>query len=122
MLSVTVDDILLSYRDELIRLNFYEHLSTAFDITTPTNTTKLKFLSLTLFQSETGTSIDQTNHIKSSILSPWFDHGHPTKITNTPFPIDSTFEHDLATSPPLQGNDLTIYEERYHGPDRKSVV
>ncbi len=45
MISITVDDILLSYKDEITQQQFYNHLSNAFDITTPTNTTRIKFLS-----------------------------------------------------------------------------
>ncbi len=115
MLSVTVDDFLLSYRNDKIQNEFYTHLSTAFDITTPSDITKLKFLSLNIYQSEYGTSIDQTNHIHSNILTSWFEDGHSPKITNTPFPTDTTFECDLSQSPPLDGDDLVMYESRYHG-------
>ena len=51
MLSITVDDLLLSYKNDHVEQAFYAHLSQAFDITTPTDTTKLKFLSLTIYQS-----------------------------------------------------------------------
>ena len=115
MLSVTVDDFLLSYRNDKIQKEFYDHLSAAFDITTPSTITKLKFLSLTIYQSEYGTSIDQTNHIQSKILAPWFNDGHSPKVTNTSFPTDSSFECDLSQSPPLDDDDLLMYEKRYHG-------
>ena len=115
MLSITVDDILLSFRNPKTKQEFYDHLSTAFDITTPSDTTKLKFLSLTIFQSKYGTSIDQTHHIQTKILSTWFNKGHKQQIRNTPFPIDSNFELDLSESPPLQGSELQLYEHRYHG-------
>ena len=76
MLSITVDDLLLSYKDYTVATEFYDQLSKAFDITTPTDTTKLKFLSLTIYQSPQGTSIDQTNHIVGklvdhSLISSW---------------------------------------------------
>ncbi len=90
-------------------------MSTAFDITTSSDITILKFLSLTIYQSEYGTSIDQTSHIQSKILAPWFDDGHSPKITNASFPTDSTFEYDLSQSPPLDDDDLIMYEKRYHG-------
>ena len=121
MLSVTVDDFLLSYRDDSVQSKFYDHLSSAFDITTPSDITKLKFLSLTIYQSPQGTSIDQTHHITSKILSSWFDNGHSTKITNSPFPTDSTFEYDLSQSPPLTDDDLLKYESRYHGAFNHSI-
>ena len=115
MLSITVDDLLLSTKQSFLQDQFYKHLSAAFDITMPTNIQRLKFLSLTLFQSEYGTSIDQAHHIDSKILSHWFNNGHPTKIVNTPFPFDSELEKNLAQSPPLEGSDLNMYETCYHG-------
>ena len=46
------------------------HNNIAFDITTPSDITKLKFiLSLTIYQSSSGTSIEQTNHIQTKVLS-----------------------------------------------------
>ena len=121
MISITVDDILLSYRDETTEQRFYKHLSTAFDITTPSDVTHMKFLSLSIFQSDNGTSIDQSYHIMSKILSPWFDHGHHIKKVNTPFPTDSQFEHDLSQSSPLVGSDLELYESRFHGPFNHTI-
>ena len=121
LLSITVDDLLLSYKDESIQNKFFNHLSSAFDITTPSDTTKLKFLSLTLYQSDHGTSIDQTNHIHSKILLPWIQHYKPLRITNTPFPTDSDFELDLSQSPALHGSDLQLYEARYHGPFNHTI-
>ena len=69
LLSIMVDDFLLSYRTEATQQHFYKNLSSAFDITTPSDITKLKFLSLTIYQSKFGTSIDQTSHIQSKILA-----------------------------------------------------
>ena len=114
MLSITVDDLLLSFKINDTQQQFYKDLSSAFDVTTPTDTKYMKFLSLHLYQSEFGTSIDQTKHIKK-ILSTWFDNGHTTKIVNSPFPTDPTFELDLSQSPVLTESDLEIYETRYLG-------
>ena len=75
MLSITVDNLLLSYKNDNVEQAFHTHLSRAFDITTPTDTTKLKFLSLTIYQSPDGTSIDQTQRKKQKILNIWFANG-----------------------------------------------
>lgn len=70
MLSTTVNDLLLSYKNETIEKEFREHLSNTFDITTPDyNITELKFLSLTIYQSEHVTPIVQTQYIQDKILS-----------------------------------------------------
>ncbi len=114
MLSITVDDLLLSYKTEDTQQIFYNKLSSAFDVTTPSDTTRMKFLSLHIFQSSHGTSIDQTTHI-NQILATWFDNGHPTRIVNSPFPTDSAFELALSQSPSLEGSELELYETRFHG-------
>ena len=110
MLSITVDDLLLSFKNDAIQQQFYENLSSAFDVTTPTNTTRMKFLSLHIYQSDSGTSIDQTQHI-NKILATWFDNGHATKIVNSPFPTDTNFEMDLSQTPVLTESDLELYEK-----------
>ena len=114
MLSITVDDLLLIYKNKDTQQLFYEKLSSAFDITTPSNVTRMKFQSLHIYQSPHGTSIDQTKHI-NQILATWFDNGHHTRVVNSPFPTDSTFEMDLSQSPPLEGSELESYETRFHG-------
>ena len=115
MLSVTVDDLLLSYKNQAIQQNIYNHLSSAFDITTPSDISKLKFLSLTIYQSSHGTRIDQSHHIQNKILAHWFDQGHLSKKIHFPFPTDSSFELDLSQASPLTGSDLETYEAQYHG-------
>ncbi len=121
LLSIMVDDFLLSYRTEATQQHFYKNLSSAFDITTPSDITKLKFLSLTIYQSKFGTSIDQTSHIQSKNLAPWFDNGHLPKYVNSPFPTDTHYEEDLAQSTPLQDDELKLYEKRYHGALNQSI-
>ena len=78
-------------------------------------------MSLNIYQSKYGTSIDQTSHIQSKILAPWFDDGHFTKIVNSPFPTDTHYEEDLAQSDPLEGDELQLYEKRYHGAFNQSI-
>ncbi len=50
MLSITVDDLLLSYKTDDTQQLFYNKLSSAFDVTTPSDTTRIKFLSLHIYQ------------------------------------------------------------------------
>ena len=115
LLYITVDDFLLSYRDESTQQNFYNHSSSAFNITTPSNITKLNFLSLAIYQSNFGTNIDQTNHIQCKIIAPWFTNSHFPKFTNSPFPTDTNFELDLSQASPLEGDELNSYKPRYQG-------
>lgn len=118
MFLITVNDLLLLYKLEETQQHFYTKHSITFDIATPQDITKFKFLSLTIYhQSEYGTSIDQTNQIKTKILDHcWFDHDHLPKIINTPFPTDTnSCELDLSKTPPLTGNELVLYETRSRG-------
>ncbi len=117
----TVDDFLFSYYTENTEQKFYAHLSAAFDITTPSAITKFKILSPTIYQSEYGTSLDQTSHIKSNILAPWFDKGHLPKEVNSSFPTKTNSELDLSQSPPLEGDELQKYKSRYHGAFNHSI-
>ena len=96
-------------------------MTAAFDITTWRNITKFKFLSMTIYQSDNGTCIDQTTHITTKILEQWFNHGHMTKIVNTPYPTDSTFELELSTDIPLDEETMSKYEMRYHGPFNHTI-
>ena len=121
MLSITVDDLLLSYKNEQTQQQFYKHLSAAFDMTTPPDISKFKFLSLTIYQSAHGTSIDQTTHINTKILDQWFNNGHTPKTVNTPYPTDKDFELDLSAAPVLDEDTLQIYETRYHGPFNHTI-
>ena len=111
LLSVAVDDLLLTYREESTQQYFYKNISAAFDITTPSDITRIYFLSLHIYQSTHGTSIDQTNHI-SNILSTWIKAGNEMKVVNFPFPTDSTFKQDLSQSPALDETELHIYEKK----------
>ena len=70
LLSITVDDFLQSFRDENTQQNLYKHLSSVFDITTPSDITRLKFFSLTICQSDFGTNTDQINYIQCTVLAP----------------------------------------------------
>ena len=121
MLSITVDDLLLSYKDNSIQQQFFTHISAAFDITTPPNISKFKFLSMTIYQSKFGTSIDQTTHIATKILDKWFTNGHTPKRVHTPYPTEHTFEFNLSETPPLDDEMLPIYEARYHGPFNHTI-
>ena len=86
----------------------------AFDITTPGYRQQFTFLSLRIFQSESGISIDQTQHIYTNILSEWYDNPKITKKHDTPIKAHPTYEHDLAQCPPLTPTELQAYEQKYH--------
>lgn len=61
------------------------------------------------------------SHLKSNILATWFENRHSPKVKNLTFPTDANFEHDLSESRPLEGDELQMYESRYHGPFNHSI-
>ena len=79
MLSTTVDNFLLLFKDTSVRDTFFQFMQQAFDVTTSGYKQQLTFLSLRIYQSETGISIDQTQHIYTNILSEWYDNKHNIK-------------------------------------------
>ena len=116
MLSTTVDDFYLSSIDKQIEDIFFQYKSSVFYITSPSDTIKIDFLSLQIYRSKFGTSLDQTHHIYKNILSGYFEPGHTTKNIDTPIQVDPMFEHDLANSTPSSPEELRHYEDRYKGP------
>ena len=114
ILSTIVDDFLLSFKGPSIRNEFFKFMQDAFDITTPGYRQQFTFLSLRIFQSESGISIDQTQHIYTNILSEWYDNPKITKKHDTPIKAHPTYEHDLAQCPPLTPTELQAYEQKYH--------
>ncbi len=115
MLSTTVDDFLLSFKHPTIRDHFFKFMSEAFDVTTPGYQTQLTFLSLRIYQSEHGISVDQTNHIYNNILSDWSSHKINYQHHDNPMKAHPTYEYELSQSPPLSSKDLEAYEQKYHG-------
>ena len=115
MLSNTVDDFYLSSVNQQVEDEFFSYMLSVFDITTLKDTTKIDFLSLRIYKTNLGTSVDQTYHIYKNIISGYFDPGHSPKITNTPIRATSTYERDLANDVPLSPIELEQYEKRYRG-------
>jgi hypothetical protein len=65
----------------------------------------LKFLNLRIVQSPLGVSFDQTKHITTQILEPYFEKTPKSIIPRRlyPFPIEASFEYILYEAPPLSG-------------------
>ena len=116
MLSTTVDDFYLSTINKQVQDDFFTSMSAVFDITSPKKSNIIDFLSLRIYHSEYGTSIDQTQHIHKNVLSHYFPPGYNAKIVDTPIRADPTYEYVLGNSLPLSSTDLPEYEHRYHGP------
>ena len=71
MLSKTVDNFYLSSIDQQVEDTFFKYMSSESGITSPKNTNKIDFLSLHIYFSKFGTSVDQTYHIYKKIMIFW---------------------------------------------------
>jgi hypothetical protein len=80
-----------------------------FDLTSKQGSV-LKFLNLRIVQSPLGVSFDQTKHITTQIIEPYFGKTPSSSIPHHlyPFPIEAPFESKLYEAPPLTGLDLHI--------------
>ena len=90
------------------------HLKRFVPITTQDDAV-MKYLNVRLVQTDLGISIDQTHHIKTTILDPWFPKGELIKTADTPYRTDSDFEKALRTQLPATGKELAQLEAKYKG-------
>jgi hypothetical protein len=105
------DDLLMASDTDAPFHHLRAELQKMFDLTCKQGSI-LKFLNLHLIQSPNGVSIDQTQHIKTHVLDPYFTDVPPTSIPHHyyPFPIEASFEQMLYEAPPLTGIDLQQVE------------
>ena len=112
----STDDFMCTYTTEKLFSMFKEHMEKFVPVTVQTAAV-MKYLSLRIIQSDLGISIDQTHHIKTSILDKWFPPGmvERLKTADTPYPTDSKFEKDLSETLPATGEELTKLELEFGG-------
>ena len=116
MLSSTVNNFYLSSIDKNFENDFFQYMSSVFDITSPANTNEIDFLSLRIRRSDKGTSVDQTNYIYRNILSTYFSPGDTVAVIDTPICAKPTYESELGNRPPIPLSELEEYERKYKGP------
>ena len=113
-LALATDDILLASTSPLL----YEKLKATFDTYFAYNTVDgptLLFFNYRIIQSEHGTSIDQYNHIRQSLLQIFFPDTLSVQFISSPFLLYPKIEMELFCATPLsekENDDLAI---RYHG-------
>jgi hypothetical protein len=107
------DDLLMASDYDEPFLHLVTELRKMFDLTSKQGSV-LKFLNLRLIQSPHGISFDQTKHIQSQILEPYFVNTPKSSIPRRPypFPIEASFETQLHEAPPLTGLDLKTMEKK----------
>lgn len=116
VIVTSTDDFMCTYTSEGLFVLFQKHMERFVPITTQDEMV-MKYLSLRVIQSDQGISIDQTHHIKTSILDKWFPEGmvERLKTADTPYPTDSQFEKELSQTLPATPEELSKLELEFGG-------
>jgi len=93
-----------------------KHMKLFFPFTTQDKKV-MEYLNMRVIHTDVGISIDQTHHIKSTILDAWFlpDTTEQPKTAETLYRTDSEFEHQSETQLPATGNEFFALENDYKG-------
>jgi hypothetical protein len=113
LLACATDDCLCLTDDRAYFVTLKTRLENVFELTLQEGDT-LRFLNLRIIQSPQGISIDQTDHIVDTFISPYFKSRDVSKLLpiTSPFPTDSSFENALYDSPILAGSKLHSIKKR----------
>ena len=115
MICVATDDILLWSTHEILYKRLVEKFNNYFKFTHRTGQ-ELSFLNFRIIQSKFGISIDQTLHIKKSVLDPYFKNvKSPIPFCASPFPMSTDFESALYNALPLDENAINTQAKRVNG-------
>ena len=75
----------------------------------------IQFLNYRIIQSEFGTSIDQYNHIRQTMLQVFFPNKDIVPFQSSPFPLENSIELDLFKAQPLTEDENVAMTKRYRG-------
>ena len=85
-----------------------------FAYTTKEGTT-LQFLNYRIIQSDHGTAIDQSNHIRQTMLRVFFPDPPIVPCQSSPFPLEASTEIDLFQAAPMSDKCIQMMTKQYHG-------
>ena len=114
MLALATDDILFAATDCSLYLAIQQVFNNFFAYTT-TDGQILYFLNYRIIQSVHGTSIDQYNHIRQTILQVFFNEGYSIPFHSSPLPLETTIEMDLFRLHPLTDEENEAITTRCNG-------
>ena len=79
--------------------------------------TVLKYLNVKIVQTDFGISIDQTQHIKTTLIDRLFPPNRTERLkpVDTPYRTDGEYERALAEALPATGQELKALEDQYLG-------
>ena len=99
MLASATDDILLASSHRSLYDAIQQVFDNFFGYTTNDGDVS-QFLKYRIIQSQFGTSIDQYNHIRQTILQIFFNNGATVPFHSSPYPLENTIEMGLCRSRP----------------------
>jgi hypothetical protein len=117
IIDTSTDDFLCGHNSNSLLNSFISYLKKYVNVTVQRGAI-LNYLNLRIVQSIHGISIDQTQHIRDTILDVWFpadtEEGM-VKSAYTPFRTDSDYEKALAETLPATDEELVRLEYEYGG-------
>jgi len=117
ILDTSTDDFLCGHNSNGLLNTFITYMQKYVNVTVQRGQV-LNYLNLRIIQSIYGISIDQTQHIKDTILDVWFppnDGNSTVKAAYTPFSTEPAYERRLAETLPAQQDELVQLEYEYGG-------
>ena len=111
ILAVQTDDILLATNSKDLKEEVLNTLLSAFKVTTQEGTI-LKYLNFRIIQSDSGVSIDQTDHILDLVNS-YIPVDTKLSPVDTPLRTDRQFQTEVGASLPSSPSELKSLEKEY---------
>jgi hypothetical protein len=114
--ELAADDCLVLCDDRVQFLDLKANMEAIFEVTLQEGAI-LRFLNLRIIQILAGISIDQTDHIVETTITPYLKNQCTSELVSitSPFPTDSSFEQRLFKSPVLVGASLEKIEDQHGG-------
>ena len=113
-LAFATDEILFALITHLLFDLLCATFEMSFSFTTTTGNL-LQFLNYRIIQSEHGTSVDQYNHIRQSILRGFFPDDTPIPFQSSPFPLSPAIEMVLFQGALLIEKENEAIAIKYNG-------
>ena len=114
LLALATDDILLAATHKSLYIKIQSVFDNYFAYTTNDGKV-IQFLNYRIIQSEFGTSIDQYNHIRQTMLQVFFPNKDIVPFQSSPFPLETSIEMDLFKAQPLTEDENMAMTKRYRG-------
>ena len=112
--ALATDDILLATTNKKFYIKIQHTFDNYFAYTTKEGSI-LQFLNYRIIQSDYGTSVDQYNHIRQTMLQVFFPHQTVVLFQSSPFPLDVSIEMSLFQASPMSEKEMQLMTEQYHG-------